>query len=183
MEVQESRQYELMVIFSGDLTEADFEKELGEFRNALKENCGKLTFEESWGRRDFAFKIKRQKRGYYVVFNFDAVPPQIVEIRNNIKLNPHILRYLLIAAPENYDPLEYKKEVVFRTAEEEGKKPAKMKKSEPKANEQPAAEKAVESSGEPKPQPKVAGRKEEEELETVEQRLEKILENPDIDIK
>lgn len=174
----EFRRYELMVILSGDLPEGDFEKELNEIRKLLKENTKAVSYEDSWGRRDLAYRIKRKNAGYYAIFNFHAAPESLTELRMAVKLNPHILRHLLIILPEDYVVGQYKTQVLRdeKRAEEakEMRKPRAAKKIVPVELERMAAEL--------KP-PTVAGKEDEEKLKKVEKKLEEILENPDIEIK
>lgn len=175
-----TRKYELMAILSGDLTEADFEKAFSELRQTLKENAKDVIYEESWGRRDFAYRVKKQKRGYYVIFDFNATPQNISELRATIKLNPHVLRHLLIVLTDNYEPDSYKQEVIL---EEQPREEEREKPIEKQIIVEPAAESEEEKTKEEIKKPTtVAGKEEEERLKTVEKRLEKILENPDINI-
>lgn len=115
----EKRFYELMVIVSGELTEKEFEKELAEVRGMVTEAASTIDYEESWGKRDLAFKIKRQSRGYYVIFDFHAEPKQIKELSQNVKLQPMVLRLLLTQLPEDYTPGAYKTAMVNRRKVEE----------------------------------------------------------------
>lgn len=173
-EVQELKKYELMVIFSGDLPEQDFERELEKARKNLGEYIKNIDNEDIWGRKEFMYRIKKQKRGYYVVFNFRAEATAIRELCTSVKLNPYVLRHLLITLPEDYEFGKYKTQIL-RMDRDDKKVPAK-----------PPAVKA-EIKAEPVPaegaKAKIAGKEEEQELENVEKKLEKILENPDIDIK
>ena len=174
-EVSEIRKYELMAIFSGELAEKDFANSLSELRKFLQENTKGISYEDNWGKRDFTFRIKRQPRGYYAIFDFSAVPQQIAELTANIKLNQQVLRHLLISLPENYQSGQYKEtaltEKIMQTEETKKKKYGKPKEL---LREPPA-------SG-ARSEPSFAGKEDEEKLKTVEKKLEKILENPDIDI-
>lgn len=165
-----------MLIVSGELPEVQFEKELSELRKLLQENTKGISQEDLWGKRDMAYRVKKQWRGYYVVFNFTAAPDVIAELRANIKLNPVVLRHLLISLPEDYDASKYKD---FMLPEE---KPAQesRRRSVPLRSASPVSRPVVSEKSAEKPT--VAGKEEEEQLKTVEKKLEKILENPDIDI-
>ncbi|MBI5412905.1 30S ribosomal protein S6 [Candidatus Peregrinibacteria bacterium] len=186
---QEIRKYELMVIFSGDLSEADLEKEIDELRKTLKEDTQGVTYEDSWGKRDLAYKIKRQSRGYYVVFNFAATPHAILELRSGVKLNHHILRHLLVSVGDDYEPGRQDKDLT-RLDESMERRPRipSASSSERKVEmvKEAAAKKVLveeEAEEKQKKKPVLAGKEEEDQLKTVEKRLEKILENPDIDIR
>lgn len=186
---QEIRKYELMVIFSGDLSEADLAKEIDELRKTLKEDTQGVTYEDSWGKRDLAYKIKKQSRGYYVVFNFAATPGAILELRTGVKLNQHVLRHLLVAVADDYEPGRQDKDFL-RLDESMERKPRMQSVSSGgrrvesvREVKKTIVEEEKEAEEKPRKKPVIAGKEEEDQLKTVEKRLEKILENPDIDIR
>jgi small subunit ribosomal protein S6 len=176
----ELKKYELMLMISGELPEAQFEKELADLRKLLQESTKGISYEDLWGRRDMAYRVKKQARAYYTVFDFTATPNAIAELRNNIKLNPVVLRHLIISLPDDYEANKYKDYVLPETKSvEEGKRRVSKLSALPR-------EKAIATAAVTKevlPKPTVAGKEEEEQLKTVEKKLEQILENPDIDIK
>lgn len=180
MQTLELRKYELMLIFSGEIPEADFEKELTDVRKLLQENTKGISYEDNWGRRDFAYRMKKQPRGYYVVFNFNAAPEQILELRSNIKLNQKVLRHMMLLLPDDYEPGRYKEEILEaeKFASEEKNKKRTLR---PPTILAPQPRATVEEK--PSPKPILAGKEEEEKLKTVEKKLEEILDNPDIEIK
>lgn len=166
-----TRKYELLCIFSGELIEKDFERELGEVKKMLTDAGARVFHEELWGRRDLAYPIKRQSRGYYAHFDFEASPAALAEFRAAVRLMPSILRSLIVILPENYDPEGFKKPILFGKRDE--MREAKRKEA---AATVPAEAAPVEKA-------KVAGVEDEERLKKVEKKLEQILENPDIDIR
>lgn len=165
-----------MAIISGEMTESEFEKHLGELRRMLQEGTAGITYEDLWGKRDMTYRIKKQWRGFYVVFNFNASPSSITEVRTSFKLNPVVLRHLLITVPEDYEPGRYKDQMLREESVEQVLPKRSFEAKKIVVEEAPAATKAD--------KPTLPTKKEEEEqLKTVEKRLEKILENPDIDIR
>lgn len=172
------RPYELMVILSGDLPDGDYEKTLAEIRKIIQEGSKAITHEDIWGRKDLAYRLKRQARGYYAIFHFSAGAENIKELRSNIKLHPTVLRHLLIAIPESYVPGRYN-EIVLREEKSAAEKAAIQRKSDGKKL-------ILEKKALPEKEgvaPALAGKQEEEQLKKVEKKLEQILENPDIDIR
>lgn len=174
-----------MVIFSGDILEADFEKQLNEVRQVLKENSKNISYEDNWGRRDLTYKIKKQGRGYYVVFNFVAEPKAVMEIRGIVRLNQHVLRHLLVSIPMDYDTEKYKNMVLKdeKAEEEEELMRSKAEAAKKEIERSRVEVKSEEQMPKAKGKPSLAGKEEEEQLKTVEKKLEKILENPDINIR
>lgn len=172
----EARKYELMLIISGDIPESQLEKEVGEIKKLLQESTKGITHEDNWGLKNFAFRFRKQNRGYYIVFNFDAGPQAISEMRVAIRLNPVILRHMLITVPDSYQPGHHEDPVIFRD---------EKKAEESSSSSRGRGGKRMDSDRErmPAKAPVVVGKQEEEQLKTVEKKLEKILENPDLDLK
>lgn len=52
--------------------------------------------EELWGKRDLAYPIKHNSKGYYAHYLFSADPNKIRELDKYLKMEEDILRYLLI---------------------------------------------------------------------------------------
>ncbi len=66
------------------------------FRKAIKGGGGRLTREEEWGRRQFAYRIDNYSKGYYLLLNFAAKGREAVDaIEENLENNDSILRSLL----------------------------------------------------------------------------------------
>lgn len=170
-EVQDLKRYELMLILSGDMPEKEFFDAVEKIKQMLAENTKGIAYEDIWGKRELVYKIKRHRFGYYVIFNFDADPKNVAEIKMNVKLNPHVLRHLVLLPPEGYDPARYKSEILKEEQSEEDRA-KKFKKAVVKE------ESIIEEK-----KPSLATKQEEEELEAVTKKLDKILENPDIEIK
>ena len=61
------KKYEIMYILRADLEDASRKKEVEKLHNILTKNGVKITKVDEWGVRDFAYIIKDQKKGYYVV--------------------------------------------------------------------------------------------------------------------
>lgn len=96
------RPYELMTIFTPDVTDENVLDELETVAEYLRTAGGtvfEVLHEAPWGRRRFAYPIRHAGRdvreGFYSVFEFDALPGQIAEIERDLKLDEHVLRFLL----------------------------------------------------------------------------------------
>ena len=50
----------------------------------------------SRGKRDLAYAIKNQKRGNFIQINFSSLPKNIDDFSNNLKLDPNVLRFLVL---------------------------------------------------------------------------------------
>lgn len=51
---------------------------------------------EVWGKRELAYEINHRKEGFYVIFNFEAPPETINELKQEIRMNKSYLRELIV---------------------------------------------------------------------------------------
>ena len=66
----------------------------------IKENGGTVTKTESWGLRTLAYKIKKNRKGHYVLFNIDGPAPAIAELERNHRLSEDVIRFMTIRVDE-----------------------------------------------------------------------------------
>lgn len=85
--------YETVFIARQDVTAKQVEDYAKAFSKIVNDNGGETKRTESWGLRNLAYKIKKNKKGHYTLFHFDAPPAAIAEMERNIRLNEDVLRY------------------------------------------------------------------------------------------
>lgn len=89
--------YETMVIFNANLDAEATKAALDATLGILTSNKAKVTEVSQWGLRDFTYDINGQRRGYYVVINFEADSDVAINEFNRLtNINPNIVRHLLI---------------------------------------------------------------------------------------
>jgi small subunit ribosomal protein S6 len=117
--------YELMLVLTPSLTEKEVEKELATVKGLLDlDKDGTVSREQVWGKRDLYYTLKGHAKGIYAVLNFTA--GSAVSLPKELKLMPHVLRFLLRRMPENY---EFKPIVLEEEKVENKTMPAREKKA------------------------------------------------------
>ena len=66
------RKYETVVIFSQNLGDQELKDEVKKFQKFIETNGGSIVSIESWGKRELAYLIKKQRFGSYVSFRYDT---------------------------------------------------------------------------------------------------------------
>ena len=61
---------------------------------------GAVRKREYWGLRNLAYRIKKNRKGHYVLLGIDALPPVVNEMERQLTLNEDILRFLTIRVDE-----------------------------------------------------------------------------------
>ena len=94
MSNNEESRYEMMVIFSPDLTENETQSSLKKLITFIESNGGSISHQDIWGKRELAYTIKKQTEGYYVVLYFSGEEINLSEIDLHIRLDKEVLRHL-----------------------------------------------------------------------------------------
>lgn len=92
--------YESVFIARQDIPATQVESLSVTFADIVKANGGKVTKTEQWGLRNLAYRIKKNKKGHYVLFNIDAPPAAVAEMERNMSLHEDILRFLTVKVDE-----------------------------------------------------------------------------------
>jgi len=87
--------YETVVILQ-DSSLQSIETAVEECKNILLSMGAKLVRYEDWGARNFAYPIKRNKRGHYIALLSEADPAAITELERQFKIKDNILRFLTL---------------------------------------------------------------------------------------
>ena len=57
---------------------------------------GKVEKQEYWGLRTLAYRIKKNRKGHYVLLNISAPGSAIFELERQLKINEDVLRYMSV---------------------------------------------------------------------------------------
>ncbi|QQR54731.1 30S ribosomal protein S6 [Candidatus Peregrinibacteria bacterium] len=99
--------YELMLLLSPKHTDKEQEKHLKEVKQTLTENGYTVVDEDTWGMRDLAYRIAGNDRAYYVVLNFTGEPAGMAPVHKDLRIQPGLLRYLLVKVADDYTLMRY----------------------------------------------------------------------------
>jgi len=90
------RKYETTYIIDGSVSDNDREALIEKIENVLTGNGAEIDRTVRWGKRQLAYEIKKQSRGYYVILYYNAEPSIISTFHHELALNERILRYLTL---------------------------------------------------------------------------------------
>ena len=88
--------YEHVFIARQDISSQQVDELTASFARLIAENGGTLVKSEYWGLRNLAYRIRKNRKGHYVLFNIDAPWPAVAELERNEKLNEDIIRTMTI---------------------------------------------------------------------------------------
>jgi small subunit ribosomal protein S6 len=88
--------YENVFIARQDISSAQVEALADTFTQIVTQQGGQIAKREYWGLRNLAYRIKKNRKGHYMLFNLDAPPAAVSELERNMRINEDVLRYLTI---------------------------------------------------------------------------------------
>jgi small subunit ribosomal protein S6 len=97
------RLYESVFIARQDVTTAQVETMADEFSEIITSAGGSIKKREYWGLRALAYRIKKNRKGHYVMFNMETGPEALKEYERLMGLNEDVLRFLNIRVEEVED--------------------------------------------------------------------------------
>ncbi len=103
--------YESVFIARQDISSAQVDSLADLFSGLIQENGGEVKKKEFWGLRNLAYRIKKNRKGHYVLFNIDAPSSAIQEMERNMRINEDVIRYLTVRV----DELEEEQSIILRS--------------------------------------------------------------------
>ena len=88
--------YESVFIARQDISASQVDGLADDFTKILEEGGGKVAKREYWGLRTLQYKIKKNRKGHYTLFNVDAPAEAIREMERQMRLNEDVIRYLTV---------------------------------------------------------------------------------------
>ncbi len=93
--------YETVFIARQDVTSAQVDTLASSFAEIVTAQGGKVVKTENWGLRTLAYRMNKNRKGHYVLFQLDASPEAVAEMERNMKLNEDVLRLLTLRVEEH----------------------------------------------------------------------------------
>jgi small subunit ribosomal protein S6 len=92
--------YESVFIARQDIstTQVDALTEL--LTGIVTQNGGQVTKKEYWGLKSLSYRIKKNRKGHYVLFQLEAPALAVTELERNMRINEDVLRYLTVRLEE-----------------------------------------------------------------------------------
>jgi len=93
--------YECVFIARNDVTQQQVEAIAETVSNQLDTDNGVLNGTsvkklEYWGLRSLAYRIKKNRKGHYMLLSFDSKPVAVTEMERQLGLNEDVLRFMTI---------------------------------------------------------------------------------------
>ncbi|MFC1686962.1 30S ribosomal protein S6 [Patescibacteria group bacterium] len=135
--------YEMLFILSSRQTQEELESKIQEIFQIVEKLGGNLTKKEVFSKQRFAYPIKKEEQGVYIISEFDIDPEKLQPIDQELRHTPGILRHQIVSvqvkSPERIEAERALKEKVAtkRATDAQKKKQEEISKEVKKAEELP----------------------------------------------
>ena len=92
--------YETVLIARNDVTQQQVEQIAADIQTELEADGGAVKKNEYWGLRSLAYRIKKNRKGHYLLLGLDAKPAFVSEMERKLGLNEDVLRFMTIRVEE-----------------------------------------------------------------------------------
>ncbi|KAA6206652.1 MAG: 30S ribosomal protein S6 [Candidatus Tokpelaia sp.] len=95
--------YEHVFLARQDLTQQQVDQVTEQYKAVIEAQGGKIGRVEQWGLRPLAYRIKKNRKAYYILMNIDASGAAMAEMERQMGINEDILRFLTLRVEEFND--------------------------------------------------------------------------------
>ncbi len=88
--------YETVVIARSEITQAQADAVADAATAQLEADGGAVKKREYWGLRSLAYRIKKNRKGHYILLGLDASSPAVQEMERQLTLNEDVLRFMTV---------------------------------------------------------------------------------------
>ena len=92
--------YESVLIARQDLGASQVNTLVDELKNVISAQGGEVVRVDNWGLKNLAYRIKKNRKGHYVVLNISAPASAISEYERVMRFNEDVIRYMTVKVDE-----------------------------------------------------------------------------------
>ena len=88
--------YEHIFLVRQDLTSQQVEEITAQFKGVVEAGGGTVAKTEYWGVKSLTYRIQKNRKAHFTLFNLDAPPAAVAEMERQMGLSEDIIRFLTI---------------------------------------------------------------------------------------
>ncbi|MBX5453371.1 MAG: 30S ribosomal protein S6 [Acidobacteriia bacterium] len=91
--------YECVLVARSEVTQQQVESIADQIASLAEAEGGAVKKREYWGLRSLAYRIKKNRKGHYMLLGLDVKPSVVTEMERQLRINEDILRFLTVRVP------------------------------------------------------------------------------------
>ena len=93
--------YEHVFLARQDLSQAQVDALAAAATEIVENGQGKVTKTETWGLKNLAYKIDRNRKAHFVLLNIEGPGAVVAELERQNRINEDIIRWLTVSVDEH----------------------------------------------------------------------------------
>jgi small subunit ribosomal protein S6 len=93
--------YENVFIARQDISGQQVDALADSFTQLVADNGGEVKKREYWGLRNLSYRMRKNRKGHYVLMNIAAPPAAIAELERTMRINEDVIRYLTLRVDQH----------------------------------------------------------------------------------
>ena len=110
--------YEHVFLARQDLAQAQVDALAEAATKIIEDNQGKVVKTETWGLRNIAYRIQKNRKAHYVMLDIDAPAGAVAELERQTAINEDVIRYMTVRV----DAHEQGPSVMMRKSDRDGRR-------------------------------------------------------------
>ncbi|MGB3738800.1 MAG: 30S ribosomal protein S6 [Pontixanthobacter sp.] len=95
--------YEHIFLARQDLSQSQIDALATNATEIIEKNDGKVVKTETWGLKNLAYKIDRNRKAHFVMLHIDGPGAVVSELERQTRINEDVIRYMTIRVDEHED--------------------------------------------------------------------------------
>lgn len=145
--------YENVFVARQDMSPAQVETLADSYAALVEEAGGKVLKREHWGLKTLAYRIKKNRKGHYVMFDVEADAANVNELERQMRLSEDVIRFLTIRIDEVTEapsPMMARRDRDDRRRRDDRPRDDRSRDERPR-DDRPREDRPAEASGDDKP--------------------------------
>lgn len=92
--------YESVLIARQDLGASQVNTLVSDLSEVIAKNGGEVVRIDNWGLKNLAYRIKKNRKGHYVLMNISAPAAAVAEYERLMRFNEDVIRYMTVKVEE-----------------------------------------------------------------------------------
>jgi len=88
--------YENVFIARQDISGTQVDALADTFTQLVTDHGGEVRKREYWGLRNLAYRMRKNRKGHYMLLNIEASAAAVAELERTMRINEDVIRYLTI---------------------------------------------------------------------------------------
>ena len=118
------RIYENLFIVRPDATEEEIDALVEQMSKNVTSAGGTVDKVDKWGKRRLAYRVEKNREGFYVLLQFTAEPAIVKEFERRMRVQDSVIKFLTVRVDETLKRIEKRKKIREKRAHRRPQPPA-----------------------------------------------------------